>query len=289
MSAQIPKETKRQHLPQPQSVHPAAVWQKIQKYPLPNHQTPEQLHPASIYSLPPMWNTQLISLLFIKWIQNLKSNMLFQVLIDLKFPWLNQRATGQESFWQSCVRFPSDGVQSLWFKHWIPQKIWPCSSGPLWVVTHTVQWGQRGDWTCAKPKLHLTYRTCSSQPLNTTHLLRDTHPLPTWPSWCWGPDEEWGRHMPAEPSMPPTGSANNEVLKGSTGRGGAEGFFFLLPKALLRDFFLGVHTPELWTAFSSLMSALPQLLTQRAELLSQPQSSYCRSSLEALALTMQSN
>lgn len=94
--------------------------------------------------------------------------------------------------------------------------------------------------------------------------------------------------MPAEPSMPPTGSTNNEVLKGSTGRGGAEGFFFL-PKALLHDFFLGVHTPELSTAFSSLMSALPQLLTQRAELLSQPQSSYCRSSLEALALTMQSN
>ena len=86
-----------------------------------------------------------------------------------------------------------------------------------------------------------------------------------------GPDEEWGRHMPAETSMPPTGSANNEFLKGTTGWG--EVFFYFL-KALLRDFFLGVHAPELSTAFSSL-SALLQLLTQRADLLSPPQSSYC--------------
>lgn len=66
-------------------------------------------------------------------------------------------------------------------------------------------------------------------------------------------------------------------------------FFFFFTKALLHDFFLGVHTPELSTAFSSLMSVLPQLLTQRAELLSQLQSWYCPSGLEALALTMQNN
>lgn len=33
----------RQHSPQPRSVHPAAVWQSIQEYPPPYHQTTEQL------------------------------------------------------------------------------------------------------------------------------------------------------------------------------------------------------------------------------------------------------
>lgn len=33
-----------QHPPQPRSVHPAAVWQTIQKHPLPYLQTTEQLH-----------------------------------------------------------------------------------------------------------------------------------------------------------------------------------------------------------------------------------------------------
>ena len=36
--------SKRQHPLQPQSVHPAAIWQKIQKYPLMYHHTVEQRH-----------------------------------------------------------------------------------------------------------------------------------------------------------------------------------------------------------------------------------------------------
>lgn len=65
--------------------------------------------------------------------------------------------------------------------------------------------------------------------------LSDTqaaHPLPICLSRLWVPDVEWGRHMSAEPSMPPTGSTNNEFLKGSTGWGGVESFFFFffLPK-----------------------------------------------------------
>ena len=65
--------------------------------------------------------------------------------------------------------------------------------------------------------------------------------------------------------------------------------FFSLPKALLLDFFLGVHSPQISTVFSSLMLVLPQLLTQRAQLFTQPQSWYCPLSSEALALAMQSN
>lgn len=38
------KDTKRQHLAQPQSVQPAAIWQQIQRYPLPHQQTRQQLH-----------------------------------------------------------------------------------------------------------------------------------------------------------------------------------------------------------------------------------------------------
>ena len=44
MSARSPKDTKRQQPPQPQSAHPAAIWQKIQKYHLLYHQTVEQLN-----------------------------------------------------------------------------------------------------------------------------------------------------------------------------------------------------------------------------------------------------
>ncbi len=40
--AQSPKFTTRQYLPQPQPVHPAAIWQVIQKYLLLYHQTTEQ-------------------------------------------------------------------------------------------------------------------------------------------------------------------------------------------------------------------------------------------------------
>lgn len=43
LSAQTPKDTNGQHPPQPQSVHPAAAGQEIQKYPLPNLPTTEQL------------------------------------------------------------------------------------------------------------------------------------------------------------------------------------------------------------------------------------------------------
>ncbi len=45
MSAQSPQDTKRQHPPQPQSVHTAAIWKKVQRYLLLYHQTTEQLLP----------------------------------------------------------------------------------------------------------------------------------------------------------------------------------------------------------------------------------------------------
>ena len=41
MSAQSPKETKRQHPPLLQSIHPAAIWQNIQKYLPPYNQATE--------------------------------------------------------------------------------------------------------------------------------------------------------------------------------------------------------------------------------------------------------
>ncbi len=44
VSAQSLKNTNRQQAAQPQPVHPAAVWQEIQKYLLPHPQTAEQLH-----------------------------------------------------------------------------------------------------------------------------------------------------------------------------------------------------------------------------------------------------
>ena len=44
MSARSPKDTKRQQPPQPQSAHPAAIWQKIQKYHLLYHKTAERLN-----------------------------------------------------------------------------------------------------------------------------------------------------------------------------------------------------------------------------------------------------
>ena len=43
ISVQNPEETKRQN-PKRQSVHPAAIWQQIQKYLLLYHQTTQQLH-----------------------------------------------------------------------------------------------------------------------------------------------------------------------------------------------------------------------------------------------------
>lgn len=42
-------------------------------------------------------------------------------------------------------------------------------------------------------------------------------------------------------------------------------FFFRPYKPLLRDYFLGVHTPELSTAFSFPVSALPQLLNSKSK------------------------
>ena len=144
-----------------------------------------------------------------------------------------------------------------------------------------LQWEDWQKWD-RRPSAHFTV-PAPFRPLTKTHALKDVHPLPTWLPLCWGPDEEWVRHMPAELSMPPTASANNEFLKGSTGEEGVRLSFFFSPqpKALLRDCFLEVHTPELSTAFVSLISALPQLLTQRAELLSQPQSGYCLPGSEA--------
>ena len=43
ISTQSPKDIKRQHPPRPQSLHLAAIWQKIQKCPLPCHQATGQL------------------------------------------------------------------------------------------------------------------------------------------------------------------------------------------------------------------------------------------------------
>ena len=43
ISTQSPKDIKRQHPPRPQSLHLAAIWQKIQKCPLPYHQATGQL------------------------------------------------------------------------------------------------------------------------------------------------------------------------------------------------------------------------------------------------------
>lgn len=50
--AQSPEDRKRQYPPQPQLVHPAAFWQKIQKYLLLYHQTTEQLLPSDC-EIPP--------------------------------------------------------------------------------------------------------------------------------------------------------------------------------------------------------------------------------------------
>ena len=48
MSAQTPMDSKRQHPPQPHSVHPAATWQKIQKYLMPYRQTTKQHHSQAV-------------------------------------------------------------------------------------------------------------------------------------------------------------------------------------------------------------------------------------------------
>lgn len=104
------------------------------------------------------------------------------------------------------------------------------------------------------------------------HNLRCLNPLghssPLW--WFWGPSEAGQR----DPYVPPSLFLNGSIsLKKAPPP----------PQALLHEFFLGVHTPELSTAFRPLMSVLPQLLTQRAGPLSKTQSSYCPSSTEALA------
>lgn len=51
MSAQTPKDTTSQHPPQPQFVHPAAMWRTIQKDLLPYHQTAESAERASFLRL----------------------------------------------------------------------------------------------------------------------------------------------------------------------------------------------------------------------------------------------
>ncbi len=71
--AQSPKDTKRECLTQPLPVHPAAVWQDIQKYPQPYHQTSEQLFFPKltsqfhlIFHTTPWINDSLINLFFLR-------------------------------------------------------------------------------------------------------------------------------------------------------------------------------------------------------------------------------
>ena len=70
---------------------------------------------------------------------------------------------------------------------------------------------------------------------------------PTWPLRCWGPDEEWGWHMPARSSIPPTGSVNNEFLKGSTGWGGVKEFFFFFFRSQSSSAWLVSWSAHSWT------------------------------------------
>lgn len=86
---------------------------------------------------------------------------------------------------------------------------------------HCVPWEKRVE-TEHVPKFKLNL-TCSNWSFQTR---KDALPLPICLSQICVCDVEWGRHMSAEPSMPPTGSTNNEFLKGSTGWGGVESFFF---------------------------------------------------------------
>ncbi len=48
MAAQSPKDAKKQYPPQPQPVHPAAIWRAMQKYLLQYPQTPEQLSSSGL-------------------------------------------------------------------------------------------------------------------------------------------------------------------------------------------------------------------------------------------------
>ena len=59
----LSQDIKRQHPPQPQSVHSAAVWQKMQKYLLPCYQTTERLHSQT--DLVPCKISSLLSFCFI--------------------------------------------------------------------------------------------------------------------------------------------------------------------------------------------------------------------------------
>lgn len=110
---------------------------------------------------------------------------------------------------------------------------------------------------------HVTNITCGF------HVHSDKHSSPLW--WFWGP--QGGVRLASR--NPPC-----LCLCSLKAAPACRDFF---PKALLHEFFLGMHTPELSTALRSLMSALPQLLTQRAGPLSLTQSCYCPSSMGALA------
>lgn len=144
-------------------------------------------------------------------------------LIHLESIW----ATGQESFWQSCVRSPSDGVQSLYDSNTEFHRKSGLAPAGLYGWSR-IQYNEGREEAEHVPNPNSTWLTgpAALSPL-TKHIYSETRTLyPLGRCGAEAPDEEWGRHMPAEPSIPPTGSTNNEVLKGSTGWGGAEGFFF---------------------------------------------------------------
>lgn len=130
--------------------------------------------------------------------------------------------------------------------------------------------------------LILTDRPCFSwltQPVAFTST--QTHTLLTPVSVLRPPGKSESGQQ--EPSVPPP-----LFLKGSTGLQGRIFLFFFWyffsPKPFcVSSSWAHTHTLELSTAFRSLMSMLPQLLTQRAGPLSQTQSCYCPSSMEALA------
>lgn len=106
---------------------------------------------------------------------------------------------------------------------------WPCSTGLIRMDKPKL------------PVLNSIYRFWNIT--KDIHSKKHTHPLCIC-LWCfWGPDEEWSWHMPAEPSMPPTGKTNNEFLKGSTGRRGVP-----LPNSPSAQFL--PWTPQSWTFYS---------------------------------------
>lgn len=172
-----------------------------------------------------------------------------------------------------CFGFSVNGAGGL---------AWPGSSRPLWVVPHAVQ---KQGCTYLPNFTSLTVPASVRRTTNHVHSKTHTHTF-----------EPLGHHdgetltrseadtCQQSPPYLPLAALTKSSSKAALAEGERRAFFSSSPKALLRDFFLGVHTPELSTAFNCLMTTLPQLLTQRAEPLSQLQSSYCPSSLEALAL-----